>query len=556
MKTDLALGVLQANLAAAAAIVLILVLRLAIRHRFGAGAAYQLWLLAPLAAVATALPSRQASVAAPNWFAFSLPDPTGGAGGPAALAPTDPAALSPDLVIGWLQASAPLVWIAGAAAMLAWLANRQIRFLRDAGAGGAGPAVVGVLRPRIVTPADFTERYSAREQAMILAHEQVHLIRQVARMNAAVALIRCLFWFNPLIHVAARQMRIDQEMACDAQVLARHPKARRPYAEALLKTQLAARPLPFGCYWPAGTLHPLTERIAMLKFATLSPRRRLAGGALIAGLTTAVGLAAWAAQPAQSPDADMSWPSNDGAGSVLLTGQVRSLETRDTGLSFSLVDEATNTVWRVHGAGRGVTPPGLWNELAEGASVLVKAAEPRDRTCAPNCQVLGQEITFNATGAVYRLTPEGMTQAAALELTNSVLGGSAQMSEAEIARAKVGRVDYVGAAQIPLDAPFARYFNGADPRLIRGRVAEVRFEEGGRGELIVTGEDGVTYRINGGATDSLAPDVREMYGDLVGESVVVRGYGAFDTSCEGGCLVDGRDVSFADGAPALGRPAG
>ena len=60
----------------------------------------------------------------------------------------------------------------------------------------------------------------------------------------------------------ARELRLDQELACDAQVVAAHPAARRSYAEAMLKTQLAGRPLPLGCYWPAPAAHPLVERIA------------------------------------------------------------------------------------------------------------------------------------------------------------------------------------------------------------------------------------------------------------------------------------------------------
>ena len=51
-------ALLRANLAAAAAILLILALRPAIRRLFGAGAAYGLWSLAPLAALGALLPAR------------------------------------------------------------------------------------------------------------------------------------------------------------------------------------------------------------------------------------------------------------------------------------------------------------------------------------------------------------------------------------------------------------------------------------------------------------------------------------------------------------------
>ena len=50
-------------------------------------------------------------------------------------------------------------------------------------------------------------------------------------------------WFNPLIHLAAHLIRIDQEIACDETVVARHPGDRKAYAQALLKAQAAPAPV-------------------------------------------------------------------------------------------------------------------------------------------------------------------------------------------------------------------------------------------------------------------------------------------------------------------------
>jgi TonB family protein len=108
-----------------------------------------------------------------------------------------------------------------------------------------------------------------------------------------------LYWFNPLLYWAARRFRRDQELACDARVLARHPRLRRRYAEALLKTQLLASPPPLSCHWRAST-NPLKERIEMLKHPAPKSSRRLAGMAALAALALACGYAAWAAQPAAS----------------------------------------------------------------------------------------------------------------------------------------------------------------------------------------------------------------------------------------------------------------
>ncbi|HEV2532405.1 M56 family metallopeptidase [Phenylobacterium sp.] len=281
------IALLRANLAAAIAVALVLILRRPARAMFGASVAYGLWTLVPLAALAMLAPARMVTVAQPaaaQAIEMIQAAPTRYAAGPQSL----------DL---WPLAGA--VWAAGVAISLVHLVWRQRQFGRAAREGRAGPAVIGVLRPSIVKPSDFEGRYTEREQLVVLAHERTHIARHDPRINAAVALARCVNWFNPLIHAAAHYLRIDQELACDAQVVAAHPGARRAYAEAMLKTQLAARPLPLGCYWPAEGAHPLAERIGLLARKTPSSRRRKVGARCIALLALAGAGAAWAGRPAE-----------------------------------------------------------------------------------------------------------------------------------------------------------------------------------------------------------------------------------------------------------------
>ena len=281
---DFLAALLEMNLAAAAAILFLLAVRRPARRVFGAHAVYLLWLAAPAAILATLIPSRTITTLT---LGLSLDD---------ILAMTAPLAEGAT----WEATAAPIVlaaWLAGAILTAAGLMRRQAAFLRDADLGLAGPAIVGFSHPRIVTPDDFTRRFSDSEQKLILTHEQVHLERNDARINALIALVRCLFWFNPLVHVGARTLRIDQELSCDAEVIDRRPRVRRAYAETLLKTQLASRPLPVGCYWPAESRHPLTERIDMLARTPVSGRRRIAATAIVLALSASAGLAAWAAQP-------------------------------------------------------------------------------------------------------------------------------------------------------------------------------------------------------------------------------------------------------------------
>jgi TonB family protein len=174
--------------------------------------------------------------------------------------------------------------------------QRRADGLQQAQAVDGLPAAIGLWKPAIVLPADFDARYSSEQRALMVAHERMHIVRGDLHANALTAALRCVFWFNPLLHLAARHFRHDQELACDLRVIARHPHARRAYGEAMLKTQLALHPLPLGCYWGS---HPLKERIAMLKQPVPSLTRWIGGVVLVGTLAFGVAFAAWSSQPAR-----------------------------------------------------------------------------------------------------------------------------------------------------------------------------------------------------------------------------------------------------------------
>jgi beta-lactamase regulating signal transducer with metallopeptidase domain len=286
----------RVNLVASGAILVVLALRpLALRWA-GASIAYWLWLVVPVAAAATFLPARERVVLIePSASATIAAEPDvpmdAGPAAPDAVSTQDAAA--PLVSLPALADVLVVVWLLGAAILL----GRSIVSTRRLAADPAiGPALVGVLRPKLLLPEDFATRFDAAERALILAHEEVHRISGHTVVNALVEFARCASWFNPLVHLAALRIRTDQELACDAAVIAAHPTERRAYAGALLKTQASAF-LPLGCTWTSPSAKRLGQRIALLGRPPLSRRVAIAGASTVAVVGLALGYAAWAQQP-------------------------------------------------------------------------------------------------------------------------------------------------------------------------------------------------------------------------------------------------------------------
>jgi beta-lactamase regulating signal transducer with metallopeptidase domain len=278
------------------ALVVVLLLRPVLRRLGGAALVYTSWWLLPVALLASLLP--HPTIHTP---VFSLPMATIVTGSTSGTVSTGQSLTSTTL---WL-----LAWGMGAALVTAWMVWQQIRFVHNLGwlrpgfQGSVyfavdnrqmGPLLLGLLRPRIVLPCDFASRYTEQEQALILAHEQVHLRRRDVLANTLTCALQIGFWFNPLLHYAANRFRLDQELACDLAVVQQYPLARQAYADAILKTQLFSSGVPLACHWQSH--HPLKERILQLSQATPNRTRRRSAKAVLASVTLAVCYSVWATE--------------------------------------------------------------------------------------------------------------------------------------------------------------------------------------------------------------------------------------------------------------------
>jgi beta-lactamase regulating signal transducer with metallopeptidase domain/lysophospholipase L1-like esterase len=298
----------KANVAASAAMVLTLALRPVFYRIFGPRAVYRLWLLVPIIVLAACMPApeflKRAVVVVPLAIAGHASNSDGesfvgvvsaAAQSTIGTAETWVATTRSD---AWLAYGAPvllILWIAGAVLLFV----RAILTSRNAAANPlSGPALVGTLRPKLILPSDFTTRFDTDERRLIIAHESIHRTSGHPFVNALIETGRCANWFNPLAHIAAFRARADQELSCDAAVIARYPGERRVYAQALLKATAIHAFTPLGCAWPSHSSSLLRARIEMLARPSPGRSRSGSGVVIVAALIAGCGYATWAAQAA------------------------------------------------------------------------------------------------------------------------------------------------------------------------------------------------------------------------------------------------------------------
>jgi beta-lactamase regulating signal transducer with metallopeptidase domain len=81
------------------------------------------------------------------------------------------------------------------------------------------PMTWGTIRPKILLPAD-ARGWPGERLRIVLMHELAHVSRGDSLARLAAASACALYWFHPAVWYAARQMRAEQEHACDDLVLA------------------------------------------------------------------------------------------------------------------------------------------------------------------------------------------------------------------------------------------------------------------------------------------------------------------------------------------------
>jgi len=137
---------------------------------------------------------------------------------------------------------------------------------------GVVPFTQGVLRPVVVLPL-AADRWTTEQRRAVLTHELAHVKRRDVLWQMLAELCRCAYWFHPLVWFAARQLRIEREIACDDLVVL---AGEEPSLYAALLTKIAAgmknvpkRSAVLGCTVAMARRHEIKNRVA----AIMNPNR-------------------------------------------------------------------------------------------------------------------------------------------------------------------------------------------------------------------------------------------------------------------------------------------
>lgn len=81
------------------------------------------------------------------------------------------------------------------------------------------PVTVGLIHPRIYLPIHLISDFNAKDMRFMLLHELQHCRQKDTRIVFLMNLAGILYWFNPFVWYALKEMRCDRELSCDSAVL-------------------------------------------------------------------------------------------------------------------------------------------------------------------------------------------------------------------------------------------------------------------------------------------------------------------------------------------------
>ena len=111
------------------------------------------------------------------------------------------------------------------------------------------PIIVGLLKPCIYLPIHLISNYNESDMRYMLLHELQHYKHHDAIGSFLMNLAGVVYWFNPFVWYALKEMRNDREIACDTSVLKMlEEDAYEDYGNTLINfaEKISLTPFPFA----------------------------------------------------------------------------------------------------------------------------------------------------------------------------------------------------------------------------------------------------------------------------------------------------------------------
>ncbi len=126
------------------------------------------------------------------------------------------------------------------------------------------PVLFGLMHPCLLLPASLKNAFNEDELTCIMLHELAHLKRKDIATFWIMALLKAVYWMNPLIWYALNKMRQDCEVACDAFTLSyMNEKDNKKYGYTII--QLLQKNKPIAAANIAGVTGSKSQIVRRLK---------------------------------------------------------------------------------------------------------------------------------------------------------------------------------------------------------------------------------------------------------------------------------------------------
>ena len=126
------------------------------------------------------------------------------------------------------------------------------------------PVIVGLFNPRIYLPIHLISDFNAADMRYMLLHELQHYRHKDALASYLMNFFGVLYWCNPCVWYALKEMRNEREVACDTSVLKLLDESNyEDYGNTLINfaEKVSLTPFPFAA-GISGSMKQMQQRIA------------------------------------------------------------------------------------------------------------------------------------------------------------------------------------------------------------------------------------------------------------------------------------------------------